>query len=165
MADKQIYALTEDVAPALTDLFPKQDSAGAAEAKGSSLANMLAKVKRTMSILVNDSTALTSGDGKAYFPRSPSYMNGWNVIEVAANMVAGTGAVTIMIHNLTQTADILSTALTIDANEKDSKDAATPAVIDTSEDDLQTGDRLRIDIDGAGTGTTWLDVQITVQLP
>jgi len=121
--------------------------------------------KRTMSVLVNDSTALTSGDGKAYFPRIPSYMNGWNIIEVAANMVAGTGAVTIMIHNLTQTADVLSTALTIDANEKDSKDAATPAVIDTAEDDLTTGDRLRIDIDGAGTGTTWLDVQITAQLP
>jgi len=121
--------------------------------------------KRTMSVLVNDSTALTSGDGKAYFPRIPSYMNGWNIIEVAANIVAGTGAVTIMIHNLTQSADILSTALTIDANEKDSKDAATPAVIDTAEDDLTTGDRLRIDIDGAGTGTTWLDVQITAQLP
>jgi len=121
--------------------------------------------KRTLSVLVNDSTALTIGDGKAYFPRIPSWMNGWNIIEVAANMVAGTGAVTIMIHNLTQTADVLSTALTIDANEKDSKDAATPAVINGAEDDLTTGDRLRIDIDGAGTGTTWLDVQITVQLP
>ena len=121
--------------------------------------------KRTMSVLVNDSTALTSGDGKAYFPRIPSYLNGWNIIEVAANMVAGTGAVTIQLYNLTQTADILSTTLTIDANEKDSKDAATPAVIDTSEDDLQTVDRIRIDIDGAGTGTTWLDVQITAQLP
>jgi len=121
--------------------------------------------KRTFSVMVNDSTALTAGDGKAYFPRIPSTMNGWNVVEVAANMVAGTGTVTIMIHNLTQAADILSTALTIDANEKDSSTAATPAVIDTGEDDLTTGDRLRIDIDGAGTGTTWLDVQITCQLP
>jgi hypothetical protein len=121
--------------------------------------------KRTMSVLVNDSVALTSGDGKAYFPRIPSYMNGWNIIEVAANMVAGTGLVTIQIHNLTQAADVLSTELTIDANEKDSKDAAAAAVIDTSEDDAQTGDRYRIDIDGAGTGTTWLDVQMTFQLP
>lgn len=121
--------------------------------------------KRIMSVLVNDSTALTSGDGKAYFPRIPSYWNGLNITGVAANIIAGTALVTIQIHNLTQTADILSTALTIDANEKDSKDAATPAVIDTNEDDLQTGDRLRIDIDGAGTGTTWLDVQITAQLP
>lgn len=127
--------------------------------------NITTSIKRTMSVLVNDSTALTSGDGKAYFPRIPSHMNGWNITEVAANMVAGTGQVTIMIHNLTQSADILSTALTIDANEKDSKDAATPAVIDTNEDDLQTGDRLRVDIDGAGTGTTWLDVQFTAEAP
>ena len=121
--------------------------------------------KRTISVLVNDSTALTSGDGKAYFPRIPSTMNGWNVVEVAANMVAGTGAVTIMIHNLTDAQDILSVALTIDANEKDSKDAATPATINTSYDDVATGDRFRVDIDGAGTGTTWLDVQMTLQAP
>ena len=121
--------------------------------------------KRTMSVLVNDANVLSSGDGKAYFPRIPSYLNGWNIIEVAANIVAGTALVTIQIHNLTQTADILTTLLTIDANEKDSKDAAAAAVIDTGEDDLQTGDRLRIDIDGAGTATTWLDVQFTAQLP
>lgn len=121
--------------------------------------------KRTMSVLINDSAVLTSGNGKAYFPRIPSFMNGMNIIEVAANIVAGTALVTIQIHNLTQTADILSTELTIDANEKDSKDALNPAVIDTNEDDLQTGDRLRIDIDGEGTATTWLDVQFTAQLP
>lgn len=121
--------------------------------------------KRTMSVLINDSTPITSGDGKAYYSRIPSYLNGWNIVEVAANMVAGTAAVSVQLHNLTQGADILSTLLTIDANEKDSKDAVTAAVIDSAEDNLTTGDRIRIDIDGAGTGTTWLEVQITVQLP
>ena len=121
--------------------------------------------KRTLPVTVNDSIALTSGDGKAYFTRIPSYLNGWNIIKVAANIVTGTAEVEIQIHNLTQAANILSTTLTIDANEKDSKDAAVPAVIDTNEDDVQTGDRLRIDIVDEGTATTWLDVQITVQLP
>lgn len=121
--------------------------------------------KRTMSVLVNDSVELVSGDGRAYFPRIPSYLNGWNIIEVAANMVAGTALVTIQLHNLTQTADILSTKLTIDANEKDSKDAVTPAVIDTGENTLATGDRIRVDVDDEGAGTTWYDVQITAQLP
>ena len=119
--------------------------------------------KRTLSVLVNDSTALASGDGKAYFPRIPSWMNGWEIIDVAANVVAGTGLVTLMIHNLTQAADILTTALTIDANEKDSKDAATPAVIDSGEKIVSTGDRLRVDVDGQGTGTTWCEVQVTLQ--
>ncbi len=121
--------------------------------------------KRTMSVLINDANVLSSGDGKAYFPRIPSFMNGWNIIEVAANIVAGTALVTIQFHNLTQTADILTTKLTIDANEKDSKDAVTPAVIDATENTLTTGDRIRIDADGAGTGTTWTDVQFTAQLP
>ncbi len=121
--------------------------------------------KRTIAMLVNGAVALSSGDGKAYFPRIPSYLNGWNIIEVAANMVTGTGLVTIQLHNLTQTADILTTELTIDANEKDSKDATAAAVIDTNEDDVQTGDRIRIDIDGEGTATTWLGVQLTLQLP
>ncbi len=71
----------------------------------------------------------------------------------------------IQIHNLTQGADLFTTLLTIDANEKDSKDALNPVVIDPNEDDLQTGDRFRVDIDGAGTGTTWLDIQLAVQKP
>lgn len=122
--------------------------------------------KRTIAVLVSDSTVKATGDGAAYFPRIPSYLNGWNIIEVAACRVAGTGLLTIQLYNVTQAADILSTELTIDANETDSKDAATPASINTSEDDLTTGDRIRIDLDGdAGSDTTWLGVQMTVQLP
>ena len=121
--------------------------------------------KRTMSVLVNDSVELVSGNGRAYFPRIPSYLNGWKIIEVAANMVAGTALVVVQLHNLTQTADILTVELTIDANEKDSKDATTPAVIDTGENTLATGDRIRVDVDDEGAGTTWYDVQITAQLP
>ena len=123
-------------------------------------------VRRTLSVLVNGSSAITTGDGQAYFGRIPSYLNGWNIVEVAANRVVGTGLLTIMIHNLTQSADILSTALTVDANEKDSKDAAAPAVIDTSEDDVVTGDRFRVDIDGdVGTDSTWVEVQMTLEKP
>ena len=120
---------------------------------------------RLLTVLVNDSTELAAGDGKAYFSRIPSYFNGWNVIGAFANIVAGTALVTIQIHNLTQGADLFTTLLTIDANEKDSKDALNPVVIDPNEDDLQTGDRFRVDIDGAGTGTTWLDIQLAVQKP
>jgi hypothetical protein len=80
-------------------------------------------------------------------------------------MQAGTGTVTIMIYNVTQAADFLSTALTIDANENDSLTAATAAVIDAGNDDVATGDWVRIDIDGAGTGTTWLYVELIFQLP
>lgn len=70
-----------------------------------------------------------------------------------------------MIHNLTDTVDMLSTALTIDANEKDSKDATTAAVIDTDHDDVATGDELRFDVDVAGTGTKGLEVRLAFRLP
>ena len=120
--------------------------------------------KRAVGILVNDSTALTGGDGKAYF-RIPSIYNGWNLVGVAAHMQAGTAIVTIQINNVTQAADMLSTLLTIDANETDSSTALNAAVIDTNNDDVATGNWIRIDIDGAGTGTTWLYVELTWQLP
>jgi hypothetical protein len=60
---------------------------------------------------------------------------------------------------------MLSTKLTIDASEKDSSTAATAAVIDTSHDDVATGDELRIDIDVAGTGAKGLMVEMQFQLP
>ena len=122
--------------------------------------------KRTISVLVNAGDAIATGNGQAYFGRIPSYLIGWNIIEVAANRVAGTGLLTIMIHNFTQSADILTTALTIDANEKDSKDAASAAVIDTGQDDVATGDRYRVDVDGdVGGDSTWVEVQMTLQKP
>lgn len=120
--------------------------------------------KRIVSILANDSTALTTADGKAYF-RIPPELNGWNLVYVAAAMVAGTAEVTFDIYNVTQATDTLTTALTIDANETDSLTAAVAAVINTAEDDMTTGDRLRIDATDGGTGTTWSEVQMAFQLP
>jgi hypothetical protein len=46
---------------------------------------------------------------------------------------------------------MLSTKLTIDSGETGSDTAATPAVINTSYDDVATNDLLRIDIDAIST--------------
>lgn len=120
--------------------------------------------KRIVSILLNDSTALTTAN-KGYL-RLPSELSGWNLVGVNAAMVAGTGEVNLDLHNVTQAdADILSTNLTIDANEIDSSTAATAAVIDTGQDDVTTADRYRIDVDAAGTGSTWVEFQMIFQLP
>jgi hypothetical protein len=56
---------------------------------------------------------------------------------------------------------MLSTALTIDANETDSSTAAAAAVINTSNDDVATADRVFIDVDTAGTGAKGLNVTFT----
>ena len=84
---------------------------------------------------------------------------------IRRSTVSSSGLPTIQIHNLTDTSDMLTTEITIDENEKHSKDAADPAVIDTSEDDVVTGDELRIDVNIAGTGTKGLQVDMTFQLP
>jgi len=130
--------------------------------------NVDAAVSRIVQILVSDPNgdAITTGDGKAYF-RINSILNGYNLVAVAAHVttVSSSGNPSIAIYNVTQTADMLSTNITIDANEKDSKDATTPAVIDTNNDDVATGDEIRIDVDTAGTGTKGLIVELTFQLP
>jgi hypothetical protein len=60
---------------------------------------------------------------------------------------------------------MLSTKLTIDANETDSSTAAAAAVIDSTKDDVATGDMLRIDCDVAGTGAKGLIVELQFRMP
>lgn len=122
----------------------------------------------TISLLVSDpaGSAITVGDGKAYW-RVPSTLNGMDLVSVAAALtaVSSSGIPTVQIHNLTQAADMLTTKLTIDASETDSSTAAAAAVIDTANDDVATGDMLRIDIDVAGTGAKGLMVEMQFRLP
>lgn len=131
--------------------------------------------KRTVSILVSDPNgdAITTGDGKAVFPVDTT-LNGMNLVAVKGYLstVSSSGAPNVQIRRSRRssatartTADMLSTALTIDASEFESADAATAAVINTSNDDVQTGDMIFVDIDGAGTGAKGLQVLLTFQLP
>lgn len=175
MANKKFQDLTAATTMADADIIPiVADPAGTPADKKITWANIKTTIeqsslgKRIVQILVTDPNgdAITTGDGKAYF-RINSILNGYNLVAVAAHVTtaSSSGNPSIAIYNVTQTADMLSTNITIDANEKDSKDATTPAVIDTNNDDVATGDELRIDIDGAGTGTKGLIVELTFQLP
>lgn len=131
--------------------------------------------KRVVNILVSDplGSAITTGDGKAYFP-VPSVMNGWNLVAVTASVstVSSSGTVTVQLRRSRRTnattrsdADMLSTKLTIDVSEYESSDATAAAVIDTSKDDVNTGDNVFVDIDVAGTGAKGLSVGMIYQLP
>jgi len=116
-------------------------------------------------VLAND-TALETGDGKAYVT-IPDSLSGMNLVDADAAVytVSSSGTPTIQIHNLTDAVDMLSTLITIDASEFSSYTAATPPVIDGAADDVVTGDRIRIDVDVAGTDTTGLDVILTFATP
>ena len=111
-------------------------------------------------------TNVATGDGKFYF-HVPSSLDGYDIVEVHAEVITAgtTGTTDIQLHNLTQTADILSTKLTIDSGETGS-DTATAAVIDAAEDDLQTNDLIRVDVDAIfTTAPKGLIVTLVCRLP
>lgn len=118
-------------------------------------------------LLFDFDQAVTIGDGK-YYLHIPPELNGMNLTYVHARVItAGTGATTdIQIHNVTDTVDMLSTKITIDSTEVGSDTAATPAVINTANDDVATNDLLRIDVDAVpGTAPEGLLVTLGFQNP
>jgi hypothetical protein len=109
-----------------------------------------------------DTTTVTTGDGKFIFG-IPEDLDATNLVQVGAYVttVSSSGLVTVQIRNSTQLADMLTTRITIDANERDSKTAATPAVIDLANDDVLWADQISIDVDTAGTGARGLGVHLS----
>jgi len=101
---------------------------------------------------VGAAVALTVGDGKIYIPIPPE-LNGMNLVGVffAVKVAGTTGTTDFQIHNVTDAVDMLSTKATIDSGETNTATAATPAVIDTTKDDVATNDILRIDLDAIST--------------
>ena len=109
-------------------------------------------VRYVQMVVTEFTTTNAVGNGQFYL-HIPPELNGLNLTYVhGENITAGTtGVETVQIHNLTQTADMLSTELTIDSGETGSDTAAAPAVIDEAEDDVATNDVLRIDRDTVHT--------------
>ena len=112
--------------------------------------------------LFSDAEYVASGDG-ALFWRVPRSVDGLKLIAISiyVSTVSSSGAPTLQIHNLTAAADMLSTAATIDASEYLSDTAAAPAVIDATEALVAAGDRIRFDVDAAGTGAKGLGGTLT----
>jgi len=111
------------------------------------------KIRRgVQTVLFDFTTDVATGDGKFYFHIDPS-LAGNNLIDVHAEVITAgtTGTTDIQIHNVTQTADMLSTKITIDSTETGSDTAAAAAVIDTANDDVAENDLIRIDVDAIST--------------
>ena len=128
---------------------------------GSDLGKRVIQVK-----VIDDTTTLTTGDGKVIF-LIPQELNGYNLVGANAfvTTVSSSGTPTVQIRNVTDAVDMLSTRITIDANEYTSYTAAAAAVVNATYDDVATGDRLAVDVDVAGTGAKGLGIVLTFQLP
>jgi hypothetical protein len=102
----------------------------------------------------DETTTITTGTSKLTF-RMPFAMTVTGV-RASVNTVSSSGLPTVDINE--GGVSLLSTKLTIDANEKTSQTAATPAVI--SDPDLADDAEITVDIDVAGTGAKGLKVWI-----
>jgi hypothetical protein len=102
----------------------------------------------------DETTDLTTGTSKLTF-RMPFAMT---VTAVRANLVVASTSGVVTVDIVASLSSILSTLLTIDANEKTSVTAATPAVI--SDASLLDDEEIAIDIDTAGTGAKGLKVTL-----
>ena len=124
---------------------------------------------RFMAFTLNASTALTTSD--VMYQRVPAAFNGMNLVSVSASVGTGaagassSGTPTFTVKNVTDAAQMLSTNLTVDANEYTSATAATPAVINTATDDVVTDDLIEVACTTAGTGTTYATITLGFQLP
>jgi len=116
------------------------------------LAGSYAGSKTVVAVLFAPDGDVETGNNRSYFV-VPSTMDGMNLVEVHAEVAtAGSGGVTtIQVHNANDAANMLSTALNIDASETGSDTAATAAVIDTANDDVATNDVIRFDVTAVST--------------
>lgn len=122
-------------------------------------------------------TNVAVGNG-AFYLRIPPQLNGMNLVGVSANVVTAgtTNATTFQVTrclaaatgNLCSgtTVSMLSTVGGIDSGENDTATAATPAVINISNDDVATGQILRLDVVAVSTTPPkGLIVNLEFQLP
>lgn len=127
-------------------------------------ASLTSEIRHVMELIISDpATTPTTGDGKAHGYVTPE-IAGKNLVAVYAwnTTVSSSGAPSIAIRRERSgsAVDMLSTNVTIDANEKTSLSAATAAVINTSNDDVASGDIIFADLDAAGTGTKGVGVAL-----
>ncbi len=112
---------------------------------------------------------LTTGDDQYRFV-VPEALDGFNVTDVhsaVAGAASTSGLPAVQVARLRGgvAVDVLSTLSTIDEDEFTSYTAVSQAVVNASNDDLATGDILRVDVDAAGTGAQGLQVIVSVGLP
>lgn len=94
----------------------------------------------------------------------PPYLDNFKVTTVTAQVssVSTSGLLTANIRNRTDATNILSTAVTIDANERSSTTAATPPVINPANALISTNDDLCVQVSDAATGNKGLQVTLEV---
>ncbi len=154
MADSAISGLTAATTLADADELVINNSG---TSKKITWANLYKQMPRSLTVAVTDeTTVLSTGTAKVTF-RAPHAME---ISEVRASLTtAGTGAALVTVDINDGGTTILSTKLTIDASEKTSTTAATPAVI--SDSSIADDAEITIDIDTIDTDNVAAGLKVT----
>lgn len=133
-----------------------------------SLAGSVYGTRYILLTFADPNTTPSTGDAQAHCVIPPDF-NGYDIVSVlgAVTTVSSSGLPTMALRRLRSgsAVDVLSTNVTIDTSEYTSATAATPPAINTSNDDLQTGDILLVDLDTVGTGAKGHQLLVGVRLP
>ena len=169
MADLKITQLNELTALSADDYLVAVDSPGGSpETKFITVANSYVATRGYTIALLDNLTAPTvvDGLGSFYFP-IPAQIDGYNLVDADVVLAAAStdGTPTFQIYNVTQTVDMLTTAITVDLTELTSYTAAAQPVIDAANDDVATGDQLRFDCDVAGTSALGCTFILVFRIP
>lgn len=123
--------------------------------------------KRIGGVLLTDpaATSILISNSKAFI-HVPPELNGFSLVSVsgALSTAATSGITSITMRRVrASVADVfmLSTPVTIDANEKTSQTAAVQPVINNANRTVQTGDQIHFDITAAGTGAVGAFINFT----
>jgi hypothetical protein len=102
-------------------------------------------------------------DGVMYFTVPPE-LDGKEIISADAcvYVASSDGSSTFTIYNITQAHEILSTAITLGEGDYNTFSSGS-GVINTSNDELSVGDRIRIDVDSVGADLEGLDIVLVVK--
>lgn len=84
-----------------------------------------------------------------------------SAVEAYVSTVSSSGIIQCQVRNVTQTVNMLTTLVQIDANEFTSCTAATAPVISTTNADVSHCDLIAIDVDSGGTNARGLGVMLT----
>lgn len=140
--------------PGGEDVFPQLDNYLRAHAAFIAQLHSSAGMTKYQIACSNLTTALSTTTQAAYF-RMQSALT---VTEVRASLLTASSSGAVQVSIKVNGVAMLSTQLTIDANETTSATAATPAVVSIT--DLADDDEIVIAIDSAGTGAKGLVVAI-----
>jgi len=156
----KVINMTGDSAPDRASYLYVVDSPGGTPADTyATVANVVKNgITRYVTLTIFDKdTAPETGNGKNYITIPPD-VSGMNLTYCFASfMTVGSGqstSLSVMVRNVTDSQDMLSSAITIDADELNNTTDAHAYAINTSYDDVVTNDQIAIDVDAVPSGGT-----------